>query len=168
MLTALWLSLIRFWKVQVWIADRSSPVLPAYVLEKKILRADDLRRESLAMSSVSGLQMVLHSPRPSDQLLNDAIEEIDAALEDRDLGRLLQAILSVVPEYSQRASLTDCAGADGNDNSTAAAIRKDFANLTARIRPPERNQSPSWFRFTTFYLRLISTRDFFIASLNRV
>jgi FlaA1/EpsC-like NDP-sugar epimerase len=61
--------------------------------------------ESVAMSSASGLQVVLRSPRPSDQLLNDAIEEIDAALEHRDLGRLLQAILSVVPEYSPSVSL---------------------------------------------------------------
>ena len=61
--------------------------------------------ESLVMSSVSELQVVLRSPRPSDQLLNDAIEEIDAALEHRDLGRLLQAILSVVPEYSPSVSL---------------------------------------------------------------
>lgn len=129
---------------------------------RKISELMTFDEESLAISSVSGLQVVLRSPRPSDQLLNDAIGEIDAALEDRDLGRLLQAILSVVSEYSRRASLTDCAGADENDNSTAAAIRKDFANLTARIRPPERNQSPSWFRFTTFHLRLISTHDFLL------
>jgi hypothetical protein len=129
---------------------------------EKISELMTFDEESLAMSSVSGWQVVLRSPRPSDQILNDAIGEIDAVLEDRDLGRLLQAILSVVPEYSQRASLRDCAGADENDNSTAAAIRKDFANLTARIRPPERNQSPSWFRFTTFHLRLISTHDFLL------
>jgi FlaA1/EpsC-like NDP-sugar epimerase len=61
--------------------------------------------ESVAMSSASGLQVVLRGPRPSDQLLNDAIEEIDAALEHRDLSRLLQAILSVVPEYSPSVSL---------------------------------------------------------------
>jgi FlaA1/EpsC-like NDP-sugar epimerase len=72
---------------------------------EKISEQMTFDEESLAMSSVSGLQVVLRSPRPSDQLLNDAIEEIDAALEHRDLSRLMQAILSVVPEYSPSVSL---------------------------------------------------------------
>jgi FlaA1/EpsC-like NDP-sugar epimerase len=61
--------------------------------------------ERLATSDVCGLQEVVRSSRLSDQLLSYAIEEIRAALQHRDLGRLLQAISSVVPEYSPSVSL---------------------------------------------------------------
>jgi hypothetical protein len=37
--------------------------------------------------------------------LNAAITEIDAAIHQRDLGRLLQAIISVVPDYVPSARL---------------------------------------------------------------
>jgi FlaA1/EpsC-like NDP-sugar epimerase len=55
--------------------------------------------ETLAKSSVHGLREVLYSPSPTPQQLTAAITEIDAALHLRDLGRLLRAITSVVPDY---------------------------------------------------------------------
>jgi FlaA1/EpsC-like NDP-sugar epimerase len=55
--------------------------------------------EILATRSIHGLRQVLHSPVPAPQQLTAAIAEIDAAHHLRDLGRLLEAITSVVPGY---------------------------------------------------------------------
>lgn len=55
--------------------------------------------EILATRSIHGLREVLHSPGPTPQQLIAAIEEIDAAYHLRDLGRLLELIVSIVPGY---------------------------------------------------------------------
>jgi FlaA1/EpsC-like NDP-sugar epimerase len=55
--------------------------------------------EKLAFPGVYGLHEVLASPGPSSQLLATAIHEIGAAIESRDLCRLLEAVLDVVPGY---------------------------------------------------------------------
>jgi len=62
-------------------------------------------KENLATSSIHGLREVLYSPSPTPQKLNAVIKEIDAALRLRDLGRLLQAIACVVPDYVPSARL---------------------------------------------------------------
>jgi FlaA1/EpsC-like NDP-sugar epimerase len=56
-------------------------------------------QETLAASSIQGLREVLYSPSPAPQQLNVAITEIHAAIHQRNLGRLMQAITSVVPDY---------------------------------------------------------------------
>jgi FlaA1/EpsC-like NDP-sugar epimerase len=61
--------------------------------------------ETLAAASVHGLREVLYSPGPTLQELTAAITEIDAALHVRNLGRLLEAISSVVPDYVPSARL---------------------------------------------------------------
>jgi FlaA1/EpsC-like NDP-sugar epimerase len=61
--------------------------------------------ETLATSSIHGLWEVLYTPSPTPQQLNAAITEIDAAIHQRDLGRLLQVITSVVPDYVPSARL---------------------------------------------------------------
>jgi FlaA1/EpsC-like NDP-sugar epimerase len=61
--------------------------------------------ETVATSSIHGLREVQYSPTPAPQQLNAAIAEMDAALRLRDLGRLLQAIISVVPDYAPSARL---------------------------------------------------------------
>lgn len=55
--------------------------------------------EILATRSIHGLREVLHSPGPPLQQLTAAIAEIDTAHRVRDLGRLLEAIVSMVPGY---------------------------------------------------------------------
>jgi FlaA1/EpsC-like NDP-sugar epimerase len=55
--------------------------------------------EEVSIKAAYGLQRVLYSPRPSEPLLTAAIGEIEAAVHARDLSRLLQAVLSVVPAY---------------------------------------------------------------------
>jgi FlaA1/EpsC-like NDP-sugar epimerase len=66
---------------------------------EKIFERMTSDEETLATSSIQGLREVLYSPSPASQQLNAAITEIDAAIHQRDLGRLLQAITSVVPDY---------------------------------------------------------------------
>ena len=61
--------------------------------------------ETLATTSIHGLREVLYTPSPTPQQLNAAITEIDAAIHQRDLGRLLQVITSVVPDYVPSARL---------------------------------------------------------------
>jgi FlaA1/EpsC-like NDP-sugar epimerase len=61
--------------------------------------------ETVATTSVHGLREVLHSPGPTLKQLTAAIEEIEAAFHPRDLGRLLRAICSVVPDYVLSARL---------------------------------------------------------------
>jgi FlaA1/EpsC-like NDP-sugar epimerase len=72
---------------------------------EKIFERMTSDEETLAISSIQGLQEVLYSPSPTPQQLNAAITEIDAAIHQRDLGRLLQAIISVVPDYVPSARL---------------------------------------------------------------
>lgn len=67
---------------------------PGEKLSEQMTSAD----ESVTSSVVHGMQE-LHSPAPSPQLLHAAMEEIGAAVLHRDLSRLLQAILSIVPSY---------------------------------------------------------------------
>ena len=55
--------------------------------------------EILATRSIHGLREVLHSPGPTPQQLTAVIAEIDAAHHLRDLGRLLEVIVSIVPSY---------------------------------------------------------------------
>jgi FlaA1/EpsC-like NDP-sugar epimerase len=55
--------------------------------------------EVLAATGVHGLREVLYSPGPTLRQLKAAIAEIEGAFHPRDLGRLLRAICSVVPEY---------------------------------------------------------------------
>lgn len=61
--------------------------------------------ETLATSSIQGLREVLYSPSPTPHQSNAAVTEIDAAIHQRDLGKLLQAIISVVPDYVPSARL---------------------------------------------------------------
>lgn len=61
--------------------------------------------ETVATSSIHGLREVLYSPSPTPQQLNAAITEMHAALHLRDLGGLLEAISSVVPDYVPSACL---------------------------------------------------------------
>jgi FlaA1/EpsC-like NDP-sugar epimerase len=72
---------------------------------EKIFERMTSDEETLAISSIQGLREVLYSPSPTPQQLNAAITEIDAAIHQRDLGRLLQAIISVVPDYVPSARL---------------------------------------------------------------
>jgi FlaA1/EpsC-like NDP-sugar epimerase len=55
--------------------------------------------ETLAASSIHGLWEVLYNDRPPQQQLTAAIDEIEAALHQRDLGRLLRAISIALPSY---------------------------------------------------------------------
>jgi FlaA1/EpsC-like NDP-sugar epimerase len=66
--------------------------------------------ETLATISVHGLREVLHSPGPTLKQLTAALEEIEAAFHPRDLGRLLRAMCSVVPDYVPSARLQQIAG----------------------------------------------------------
>jgi hypothetical protein len=72
---------------------------------EKIFERMTSDEETLATSSNHGLREVLCSFSPTPQQLNGAIAEIDAAIHLRDLGRLLQAITSVVPDYVPSARL---------------------------------------------------------------
>lgn len=63
--------------------------------------------EKVDNSSIHDLREVLYSPAPPEHLLATAIEEIGAAVGDRDRSRLLQAVLSVVPEYVPSVYLHD-------------------------------------------------------------
>jgi FlaA1/EpsC-like NDP-sugar epimerase len=65
--------------------------------------------EILAPTCIYGLRQVLHSPRPNRKQLSGAIEEIEAAFHPHDLGRLLRAIHSVVPDYLPSARLQQIA-----------------------------------------------------------
>jgi FlaA1/EpsC-like NDP-sugar epimerase len=62
-------------------------------------------REVLAMTSVHGLLEVLPTSSPNLEHLAGAIREMEAAFHPRDLGRLLRAICSVVPDYVPSACL---------------------------------------------------------------
>jgi FlaA1/EpsC-like NDP-sugar epimerase len=70
--------------------------------------------EKLA-STAYGLHQVIENPGLSSQLLASAIHEISAAVQSRDLSRLLQAVVSVVPGYVPSESLRQAS------NSAAAA-----------------------------------------------
>jgi FlaA1/EpsC-like NDP-sugar epimerase len=61
--------------------------------------------ETLATSSVHGLREILYSPGPTSQQLSDAIKQIETAIHVRDLGRLLAAVSSIVPDYVPSARL---------------------------------------------------------------
>jgi FlaA1/EpsC-like NDP-sugar epimerase len=61
--------------------------------------------ETLATTSIHGLREVLHSPSPPPDRLAEAIEEMDAAFHPRNLGKLLRAICSVLPDYVPSASI---------------------------------------------------------------
>lgn len=71
------------------------------------MTADD---EEVATESVHGLREVLHG-HVSPPFLAAAVEEIGAAVHERDLSRLLQAISSVVPAYVPSAYLQEQAAA---------------------------------------------------------
>jgi FlaA1/EpsC-like NDP-sugar epimerase len=73
--------------------------------------------ERIAISSIDGLREVLYSPVPPERLLAAAIEEIGAAVGDRDHSRLLQAVLSVVPEYVPSRYLCEQVGHSGATTS---------------------------------------------------
>jgi FlaA1/EpsC-like NDP-sugar epimerase len=75
--------------------------------------------ETLTTSSIHGLREVLHSPSPTLQQLTAAIREIDAALHLRDLGGLLQAITSIVPDYVPSARLQQHAEDPVTERTTA-------------------------------------------------
>jgi FlaA1/EpsC-like NDP-sugar epimerase len=66
---------------------------------EKIFERMTSDEETLATSSIQGLREVLYSPSPAPQQLNAAITEIHAAIHQRNLGSLVQAITSVVPDY---------------------------------------------------------------------
>jgi FlaA1/EpsC-like NDP-sugar epimerase len=66
---------------------------------EKISEQITAEEEKLAVPVAYGLREVLESPGPSSQLLASAIHEISAAMQNRDLSRLLQAVVSVVPGY---------------------------------------------------------------------
>ncbi|HET6216087.1 MAG TPA: UDP-N-acetylglucosamine 4,6-dehydratase, partial [Acidobacteriaceae bacterium] len=72
------------------------------------MTADD---EEVATQSVHGLREVLHGSHVSPALLAEAVEEIGAAVHERDLSRLLQAISSVVPAYVPSLYLQEQAAA---------------------------------------------------------
>jgi FlaA1/EpsC-like NDP-sugar epimerase len=72
------------------------------------MTADD---EEVAAQTTYGLQEVLYGSYPSPALLAAAVEEIGAAVKERDLSRLLQAISSVVPGYLPSAYLQEQAAA---------------------------------------------------------
>ena len=67
-------------------------------------------KEVLAATAVHGLRKVIYSPGPTQRQLTAAIEEIEGAFHPRDLGRLLRAICSVVPEYVPSTRLLHFAG----------------------------------------------------------
>jgi FlaA1/EpsC-like NDP-sugar epimerase len=67
-------------------------------------------KETLATPTIHGLREVLSSPQVSPQQLTAVIEEIDAAVHRRDLGMLLHAISSVVPEYVPSTHLRQRSG----------------------------------------------------------
>ncbi len=67
--------------------------------------------EEVAAQSVHGLQEVLYASYPSPALLAVAMEEISAAVHERDLSRLLRAISAVVPAYVPSAYLQEQAAA---------------------------------------------------------
>jgi FlaA1/EpsC-like NDP-sugar epimerase len=66
---------------------------------EKIVEKMTSDEETLAALNVFGLREVLYTPSPTRQQLAAALKEIDAAHHMRDLGRLLQAITRVIPEY---------------------------------------------------------------------
>ena len=71
--------------------------------------------EALATSRVYGLWEVLYNDRPPQQQLTAAIDEIEAALHQRDLVRLLRAISIVLPSYVPSTLLQQmCDQAKGN------------------------------------------------------
>jgi FlaA1/EpsC-like NDP-sugar epimerase len=72
---------------------------------EKIFERMTSDEETLGTSSIPGLREVLYSPSPTPQRLSAAIAEIDATIHQRHLGRLLQAITSVVPDYAPSALL---------------------------------------------------------------
>jgi FlaA1/EpsC-like NDP-sugar epimerase len=72
------------------------------------MTADD---EEVAIQSVHGLREVLHGSHVSPPLLAAAVEEIGAAVQDRDLSRLLRSMSSVVPAYVPSAYLQEQAAA---------------------------------------------------------
>lgn len=72
---------------------------------EKVFERMTSHAETVATSSVRGLREVLYSPIPVLPQLTAAIGDIDAAVRVRDLGRLLQAVSSVVPDYVPSARL---------------------------------------------------------------
>lgn len=66
---------------------------------EKISEQMTSNEEIVATRSIHGLHEVLHSPGPTPQQLTVAIAKIDAAHDLRDLGRLLEVIVSIVPGY---------------------------------------------------------------------
>jgi FlaA1/EpsC-like NDP-sugar epimerase len=72
------------------------------------MTADD---EEVAARSAHGLREVLHGSQVSSPRLVAAVEEIGAAVHERDLRRLLQAISSVVSAYVPSAYLQEQAAA---------------------------------------------------------
>lgn len=67
-------------------------------------------KEVLAATVVHGLRKVIYSPGPTLRQLTAAVAEIEGAFHPRDLGRLLRAICSVVPEYAPSTRLLHFAG----------------------------------------------------------
>lgn len=72
------------------------------------MTADD---EGIAAETTYGLQEVLYDSYPSPAWLATSLEEIGAAVHERDLRKLLQAISSVVPGYVPSAYLCERAAA---------------------------------------------------------
>jgi FlaA1/EpsC-like NDP-sugar epimerase len=80
------------------------------------MRAKD---EHLMGPAAYGMQEVLCNLGPSPNLLATALEEINAAVCRRDLSRLLQAILSVIPAYTPGADILQQASVTSIASSTA-------------------------------------------------
>ena len=73
---------------------------------RKALRADDVGQETLSDIEHPGPAGSAAQSQPAPQQLNVAItKKFDAALHERDLGRLVRAITSVVPDYVPSARL---------------------------------------------------------------
>jgi FlaA1/EpsC-like NDP-sugar epimerase len=72
---------------------------------EKIFERMTSAEETLATPSIQGLREVLYSPSPAPQKVNAATTEIHAAIHQRNLGRLVQAITSVVPDYVPSVSI---------------------------------------------------------------
>jgi FlaA1/EpsC-like NDP-sugar epimerase len=75
--------------------------------------------EILATRSIHGLREVLHSPAPAPQLLTAAIAEIDAVHHVRNLRRLLEVIVSIVPGYVPSVRLQQMLGDRVTERTTA-------------------------------------------------
>jgi FlaA1/EpsC-like NDP-sugar epimerase len=66
--------------------------------------------ESLRLSNVPGLRVVVPKQASSAAALDFAMPEIDGAIEERGLGRLLTAIMALVPAYRPSRQILERTG----------------------------------------------------------